>query len=66
MSLEWLAKQREPMWGGHLQRGEPMSDPLMREWIEDGWIKAVGKQGYILTDKGRAAINGRSALERLG
>jgi hypothetical protein len=38
-----------------------VSDPQMQEWIEDGWITVVDKQGYVLTDKGRAAIKGAGA-----
>lgn len=56
--LEWLGRQRLPMWGGHLERGEPVSDPNMRAWIDDGIIEAVEqpRPGYVLTDKGRQLI----------
>ena len=53
--LNWLGRQRLPMWGGHLERGEPVSDPQMRHWIADGMIEAVTepRPGYVITDKGR-------------
>jgi len=53
--LEWLGKQRLPMWGGHLERGEPASDPQLRAWVADGIVQAVEqpRKGYMLTDKGR-------------
>lgn len=57
-SLRWLSTEPLPMWGGHLERGEPLSDPEMRQWIEDEWIRAVDepRKGYVLTDKGREVI----------
>jgi hypothetical protein len=57
-SLEWLGRQRGPRWGGHLARGEPVSDPDMRLWIEAGIIEAVDQpqRGYVLTEKGRRFI----------
>lgn len=56
--LEWLAKQPYPMWGGHLDRGEPVTDMQMRHWIEDGIIVAVDEpcKGYVITEKGRLAL----------
>lgn len=54
--LGWLSKQRSPMWGAHLERGTPVSDPDMRRWIELGWIEAVEKRGYVLTEAGRHAL----------
>lgn len=54
--LVWLARQRWPVWGGHLVRGEPLRDAQMRAWIDDGIIEAVEQpcKGYVLTEKGRA------------
>ena len=56
--LEWLSKQKIPMWGGHLERGEQITDRQMQEWVDCGIIMAVTKPclGYVLTDRGRAAI----------
>lgn len=56
--LEWLARQNLPVWGGHLERGEPISDPQMRVWVADGVIQSVAKPclGYVITEKGRALI----------
>jgi hypothetical protein len=55
LQLEWLAKQTESMWGGHIERGEPVSDPTMRRWIADGIIAEVSypRPGYVLTTKGK-------------
>ncbi len=59
--LEWLGKQRMPVWGGHLKRCEPASDPCLLGWIADGIVEAVETpcKGYVLTDKGRAYIASR-------
>lgn len=56
--LRWLGEQRVPRWGGHLDRGETLSDRQMQCWIDDGLIAAVDEpcRGYVLTDKGRAYI----------
>lgn len=59
LSLRYLALSGRPLWGGHLQRGEPVSDPDMRRWIEDGWIKAVGTEGYVITEAGRQMVLNR-------
>lgn len=56
LSLRYLARSRQPLWGGHLKRGEPVSDPDMRRWIDEGIIEVVGTDGYVITDKGRALI----------
>jgi hypothetical protein len=55
--LGWLANQHSPMWGAHLERGSPITDPDMRRWVELGLIKAIETKGYVLTDKGRAALS---------
>lgn len=58
--LSYLARSLKPLWGGHLQRGEPVSDLQMRSWIARGIIVAVeeaGVKGYRLTAKGYAAID---------
>lgn len=52
LHLGYLAKATRPLWGGHLQRGEPVTDPDMPRWLELGWIEQVGNQGYLLTAKG--------------
>ncbi len=60
LHLQWLGNQSSPMWGGHLERGEPISDPEMRGWLDRGLIEAVDhpSKGYILTEKGRAYVGG--------
>lgn len=57
--LRYLDKSSRPLWGGHLDRGEPLSDPHMKRWLELGLIEAVdwsGLRGYVLTTKGTSAI----------
>lgn len=60
LELQWLSKQHAPMWGGHLERREPISDPQMQAWVSSGIIEAVEcpQPGYILTAKGRKLISG--------
>lgn len=56
LELRYLAKH-QPLWGAHLQRGEPLTDPQMRRWIESGLIEAQGTDGYRLTAIGHIEIN---------
>lgn len=59
--LRWLGRQSLPVWGGHLERGEPLRDAQMHAWVRDGIIAAVShpRLGYVLTDKGREYIESR-------
>lgn len=36
-------------WGGHLQRGQRLNDPMMIRWLDAGLIEAVDKKGYCVT-----------------
>lgn len=56
--LQWLSRQHLPMWGGHLERGEPINDRTLLAWVNAGLIEAVDKPcvGYVLTEKGRAYL----------
>ena len=55
--LEYLGRSNVPLWGGHLARGEPVTDGGMKRWIDNGWIEvAADRTGYVLTDAGRAAL----------
>ena len=58
MELEWLGRQTKPVWGGHLERGEPITDANMQRWLDQGIIKAVEtpSKGYVLTDIGRTYL----------
>ena len=58
LQLKWLGNQSAPMWGGHLERNDPVTDYPMRGWIDGGLIQAVSQPrlGYVLTSKGRAEI----------
>lgn len=55
LQLRYLARH-QPLWGGHLQRGERLNDPDMVRWIERGWIEPDGTIGYRLTEDGQRAI----------
>jgi hypothetical protein len=54
--LAFLAKQRSLIWGGHLQRGQPLNDQHMVSWLANGLIERVGNEGYRITPAGRAAL----------
>jgi len=56
LQLEYLARSDKPIWGGHLKRGERISDPDMQRWLDSGWIEAVGTEGYRITEKGREVL----------
>jgi hypothetical protein len=59
MELRWLAQQAHPVWGGHIERGEPVSDGQLRAWIESGIVAEAsepGIPGYKITDKGRRLL----------
>lgn len=58
LHLRWLDQQSDiPMWGAHIVRGEPLTDPDIKAWLDAGLIKLdpTGR-GYIITDNGRRAI----------
>lgn len=52
VELRYLQRQRSPIWGGHLQRGQRLSDPQMQRWLDAGLIERVGNEGYVLSAKG--------------
>lgn len=56
LELEYLAKAHQPLWGGHLKRGEAITDPNMKRWVDQGLIEAVGTDGYVLTKAGELAL----------
>lgn len=45
-----------PAWGGHLRRGEPITDPDMQRWVDAGLIEPRGTDGYVLTEAGERAL----------
>lgn len=63
MELKWLSNQHRPVWGGHIERGDPISDQQMLQWLADGIIEAVKQPnvGYVITNKGRKFL-----AQRLG
>lgn len=49
--------QARPLFGGHLERKEPLTDPDIIAWLRDGLIELhKNSTGYIITEKGRKAI----------
>lgn len=54
--LRYLARSPKPLWGGHLKRGEPITDSDMQRWLDLGLIEAVGKEGYRATPLCRANL----------
>ena len=54
--LSFLAAQEDPVWGGHLERGEPLNDAAMIGWLDRGWIEQVEDKGYRITDSGREQL----------
>lgn len=52
--LRWLARQKYPVWGGHLTRREPLNDNKMKTWLDLGWIAVSDdERGYVITAAGR-------------
>lgn len=49
LHLGYLAREACPCWGGHLERGEPITDPDMQRWIDHGLIEKVDNRGYVAT-----------------
>jgi len=58
--LEWLERQRHPVYGGHIKRDEPLEpDSEMGRLIELGFFvrsDTQRKKGYRLGPAGRAAL----------
>lgn len=62
-SLIWLSQQSEPVWGGHLERGEPIDGPRIdlrfSEWVRNRLVEEWPnhhKRGYRITEKGRVIL----------
>lgn len=62
--LTYLARQTEPVWGGHLKRGEPPGQSLAR-YLSRGWVEVYSQvlggetvKGYRITEAGRKALQG--------
>lgn len=63
LELEWLARQSQPVWGGHLERGEPLpQDSGIGAYLRAGLIErhdALGRKGYRITRAGLEFIEGQ-------
>lgn len=57
LELRYLRRANKPLWGGHLKRKEPITDPKMQRWLDLGLIKAVQNNGYVLTETGIEFLN---------
>jgi hypothetical protein len=66
LQLAYLSRAGRPLWGGHLQRAEPITCHDMKRWVELGLIEAYGNEGYILTERGRKISTGEQQNEPLG
>lgn len=54
--FQWIDYVGHPAFGGHIERGEPLTDQDVKSWLEAGFIKLADPPvGYVLTDKGRRA-----------
>lgn len=60
LHLAFLAISDKPLWGGHLQRGEPITDPDMQRWLDSGLIKRIGNEGYVISEIGLREIEAHS------
>lgn len=60
LHLRYLRDADKPLWGAHLQRGEPITDPDMQRWLDAGLIEVVGEGneyvGYVTTDKAKQLL----------
>ncbi len=61
LELSWLRRQSEPVWGGHLKRGEPLEGTSLESYVKRGLIEDAGNcgVGYVITAKGRAELRNR-------
>ena len=53
--LRWLSRQTAPVWGGHIERREPITDRQFKAWVKHGIIRQeVGPAGtgYRITPRG--------------
>jgi hypothetical protein len=57
LELRYLQRANKPLWGGHLKRKEPITDPKMQRWLDLGLIEAVRDDGYMLTATGIEFLN---------
>jgi hypothetical protein len=60
LELSWLAQQAGPVWGAHLERGEPVEITALANYVERGLIERW-KDGYGISEVGRAALTVSSA-----
>lgn len=59
LALRYLRDAHQPLWGAHLDRGEPPQGDLAR-WLELGLIEVVGEgtgyRGYATTAKAKQLL----------
>lgn len=61
LELSYLRMRDRPLWGGHVERGEPITAPRLQKWVDEGLIEytEVTLKGYVLTEKGKQALDKR-------
>ena len=62
LELRWLSRQTKAMWGGPLERDQPITDPDMIRWEALGLIERVGPpthpfKGFVVTKKCRELLS---------
>lgn len=63
IELAWLAMADVPMWGGHFERGEPLSDGPIKDYLNRGLIREVStpRAGYLISESGLAELEKAAA-----
>lgn len=60
LHLRYIAASGCPVWGGHIDRGEPITDhPEMARWLANGWMErgdTTWLKGYRITAVGLRAL----------
>lgn len=62
--LAYLARVGRPVWKGCLPDGG--NDPDIPRWLAQGLIERRNNAGFVITDKGRAALRNSSVCPTCG
>lgn len=52
-TLRYMARQREPLFGGLLPEDRYRSDNELCRFLAEGWVEIVPEKGFKVTSKGR-------------
>ena len=55
LELRSVARSREPIFGGLLERDVWREDATIVRFLNEGWIEAEGVKGFRITQEGRKA-----------